>query len=247
MQKRILTAIIGFILSFSTVWAKNDARKKYNYYDVTFSDLKFCIAAGLNTGDGYEPYTFMAQPYFMLDTTYFQAYGGVQLADDMLHVTAGTVFWPLRQNRFRLGGGIVYHFNYFDDISLCHDLLFNVHFETRPAYWFGLKMTTGYFFKARKIFAVEKDIGFIRNNSIDVSIETDFFLPYNITLFTRVSSYEMFRYMVFCAPSFTFGVNKALGRRVDFTFETTSRYIDFFTASTRYDDTEMRFIVGLHL
>lgn len=247
MQKKLLASFVGIILSFTTVFATVDDRKKDSYFNFSSTDLKFNIAVGMNSGDGFEPYRFMMQPYFQIDNKYLQAYAGIQAANEMWHATAGAVAWPLRWNRIRLGAGLIYHFNYFEDISLCHDLMLNIHFETRPAYWLGIKLNTGYFHKARKIFAVEDYVGYIENNSVDFSLETDFYLPYNITMYTRVSSYELFRYMVFCAPSFTFGVSKSLGKRVDLTFETTTRYIDFFTVSARYDDSEMRFVMGFHL
>ncbi|MCR5763167.1 MAG: hypothetical protein K6G00_07295 [Treponema sp.] len=247
MKKRALLAFAILLVSLFPLFAASDPRKKDHYYDYKVPDVTFNISAGMNSGSGFEPYTFMVQPYVQLDTTYFQLYTGVQMSGDIFHATAGGVFWPFRLRRMRFGAGMVYHFSYFDDISLCHDLLFNFHYELRPAYWFGFKMNLGYFHKARRIFAVADYIGYITNKSTDFSFETDFFLPAKITLYTRMSSYEMFRYMVFCAPSFTFGVSKTVGKRLDITFETTSRYIDFFTASARYDDTEMRFILGLHL
>ncbi len=247
MKKKALLLFGLLLLTFHSLWAASDSRKKDRYYDFDSPEITFNLSLGMNSGDGFEPYTFMAQPYAQIDTTYFQLYSGVQMSGDIFHATTGGAFWPLRLRMMRLGAGFVYHFDYFDDVSLCHDLLFNLHYEVRPSYWLELKVSFGYFHKARKIFAVSDYIGYITNNSVDFSIESDFYLPYEIKLYTRMSSYEMFRYMVFCAPSFTFGVTKSLGKRLDLTFETTSRYIDFFTVSARYDDTEMRFILGLHL
>lgn len=247
MKKKVFPLLLLVLLGISSAWTASDSRKKSDYYDYDNTDVTFNISAGINSGSGFEPYTFMAQPYAQIDTKYFQLYTGVQMSGEIFHATTGGVFWPLRLRKMRLGAGMVYHFNYFDDVSLCHDLLFNLHYEVRPTYWLGFKMNAGYFYKARRIFAVSDYVGYIKNNSVDFSIETDFFLPYSITLYTRISSYEMFRYMVFCAPSFSFGITKSLGKRLDLTFETTSRYIDFFTVSARYDDTELRLIMGLHL
>ncbi|MBR1913091.1 MAG: hypothetical protein IJ828_12175 [Treponema sp.] len=247
MNKKAVLLFVLMVAMFSSLWAAADSRKKDSYFEYSSPDISFHLSMGMNSGSGFEPYTFMAQPYAQIDTTYFQLYSGVQMSGDIFHATTGGVFWPFHFRKMRFGAGLVYHFSLFDDISLCHDVLLNVHYEARPAYWLGLKANAGFFHKARKIFAVSDAIGYITNNSIDFSFESDFYLPYDIMLYVRASSYEMFRYMVFCAPSFSFGVTKALGKKLDITFETTSRYIDFFTVSARYDDSEMRFILGLHL
>ena len=198
----------------------------------------------VNTGQGWESYYAAFQPYFQMDTTHLDLYTGMQLASGTFDLTAGLNVWPWVWKLAKLGFSGRYNLNYYDDISLTHNLLLGAAVETRPLSWLGAKASVSGLFKKRSIFAIDSERPYLHNICQAFSVELDFYLPYEITAYLSVASYERYRYMMAVAPSFTLGVTKQLPHDFYAGLETAVRYTDFFTASTFYDSCEIRISGG---
>lgn len=197
-----------------------------------------------NTGQGWETYYFAMQPYFQLDTTHITAYTGMQLTSGSFDLTGGLSVYPWVWNILKVGFAARYNLNYYNDISLTHNILLGAAAEVRPLSWFGAKASVSGLIKNRSIFAIDRTQPYLHNVCQAFSVELDFYLPWDITTYISVASYERYRYMVAVAPSFTLGVTKQFPKKFYGGLEAAVRYTDFFTASAFYDSCEIRLSVG---
>ena len=236
-------AIFSF-LAFLPLHAMEDMRKKDNYFKINGMEHRLSLTVGGNSGEGFETYTIMAQPKYQLDMTHLQAYIGMQLDKGSYDCTIGATGWFVPTKKLRVGVEGIYHFNQYDDVSTVNDILANLRLETRPTYWFGFQAGFGYMYKSRKVFRLDNRI---RSNDPTAFVEMDFYLPCNFTVYARAASYELYRYPIFCAPSFTAGVKFEPTKRLFFGFEASARYVDFFTISTYHDSNEYRVTIGVRL
>ena len=242
---RIFFSIIVFsLLASLQLSAMEDNRKRDSYFVIDGVEQRLSLTVGGNSGEGFDDYTIMAQPKYQLDMTYLQAYIGMQIDKSSYDCTIGATGWAMRTKKMRLGIEGIYHFNQYEDISTVNDLLANLRFEARPTYWLGIQTGLGYIYKSRKIFGLDKRLV---SHDPTAFVELDFYLPCNFTFYARASSYELYHYPIFCAPSFTAGVKFEPTKRLFFGFEATARYVDFFTISTYHDSNEYRVTIGVRL
>lgn len=200
--------------------------------------------AVINTGQGWETYNFAFQPYMQLDTTHITAYTGIQLTSGMYDWAVGATYWPLIQNRIKAGISANYNMNYYDNISLTHNVMLGGSIDARPSSWLGIKSSLFVMAKARSVFAIDTYDKFLHSITLAFNVEADIYLPYGITAYASLASYERYRYMLAIAPSFTFGVSKQLPRNFYAGLEAAARYTDFFTGSAFYDGCEIRIFAG---
>ncbi len=238
--------ILIFLLSLhaSGLYAEESARKDTEYFRRKGVNMLAEATAVANTGQGWETYYFAVQPYFQMDTTHLSLYTGMQLTKGTFDFTGGVDVWPWVWNMVKLGFSARYNLNYYDDISMTHNILVGGAAEVRPFRWFGAKASVSGLLKNRSIFAIDNANEYIRNFCHAFSVEADLYLPYDITAYFSVASYERYRYMVAVAPSFTLGVKKQLVNNFYAGLETAVRFTDFFTASTFYDGCEIRLSAG---
>ncbi|MBQ9539664.1 MAG: hypothetical protein IJU95_10390 [Treponema sp.] len=200
--------------------------------------------AVVNTGQGWETYYFAVQPYFQLDTTKVTAYTGMQITKGTFDLTLGAAFFPWVWDKMRVGFSARYNLDYYNDTSLSHNFLPGANLEVRPTSWFALKGSVSCMFKSRSIFAIDSSNKYLHSICQAFSIETDFYLPYEIMAYFSVASYERYRYMTAVAPTFTLGATKQFAKNFHAGLEAAVRYTDFFTTSTFYDGCEIRLSVG---
>ncbi len=197
-----------------------------------------------NTGQGWESYYVAVQPYFQLDTTHITAYTGMQLTSGTFDLTGGLSVYPWVWKLAKVGFAGRYNLNYYNDISLTNNFLLGAAAEVRPLSWIGAKASVSALFKSRSIFAIDRTQPYLYDLCQAFSVELDFYLPWDITTYISVASYERYRYMVAVAPSFTLGATKQLPRDFYAGIEAAVRYTDFFTASAFYDSCEIRLTGG---
>lgn len=197
-----------------------------------------------NTGQGWETYYVAFQPYFQMDTTRITAFTGMQLTGGTFDLSAGATYWPWVWNVAKVGFSVRYNLNYYNDISLIHNILLGASMEARPFKWFGMKASVSGLIKNRSIFVIDSSRKYLHNFCQAFSVEADVYLPYDIMAYFSVASYERYRYMMAVAPSFTLGGTKQLVNNFYAGLEVAVRYTDFFTASTFYDGCEIRIMAG---
>ena len=197
-----------------------------------------------NTGQGWESYYVAVQPSFQMETAHVSAFTGMQLASGTFDLTGSLTVWPWIWKLAKLGINARYNLNYYNDISLTHNVLLGAAVETRPLSWLGAKASVSAMAKNRSVFAIDQSVKYLPSFCQAFSVELDFYLPYEFMAYFSVASYERYRYMAAIAPSFTFGATKQLPQKFYAGLEAAFRYTDFFTASTFYDGCEIRISAG---
>lgn len=227
-----------FILIFSAccyaaskdVSLKNDAPS----HSVIFGNA-------LLTDSRVTPKNIYFQGSYLFDSPMFSAGGGMQAGSDRFDFYAAGVFWFLRTKHNKLGAGLHYHVGTLQDISTTNDLLAGLYYKFQPWYWFSVFLNFSYFFKARTVYAVADVIPVLPHNSLAASIRLDFYPVKYVSFFLEMSTYEEFRYLVFCAPSFIAGVSANFSEHISLWVSAKARYVDFFTLSAGYENTEFVF------
>ncbi len=205
------------------------------------------LGLGVNSGQGFEPYKTMIQPEFTIESEKLSFFGGSQIANKMLNFTVQGVWWPWHSQKVRFGAGGLFNYNLFFETSQTNNIMPGLFLEVRPATFFGLKMDVDCLFKFRDIFAIDEYKKWLYSWCGGLNLELDLYLPGEFMVYSKISSYEMYRYMMFMAPSFTFGISETKTKPFSFTLEASVRYTDFFTSSNYYDSTEIRLMMGFPL
>ena len=195
---------------------------------------------GFNTMQGYEPSPVYASFYYNIFGNRFSAAAGTKLEKGDTQLTISGSYKFFKHQKVSLGTGIVYNLDWLHDFSLSNNFLPSLFIIFTPNDFYSLKFDADFFFKVRNVFALSDDLSSLVNATMAFSIRNEFTLPKDILLYFEFASIERFRYMILCAPSFIFGGSYSAFKNFDLTLEAAIRYIDFFTLSAHYDDTEIR-------
>ncbi len=196
--------------------------------------------ARFNTLQDFEPSLFSVSAVYDIWGRRFYASGGFLLekGDTQFTVEAGYKFF--KHEKLSLATGIIYNFNWLHDISLTNNFLPCLSLEWKPVPAYTLELSVDYFFKLRRLFVMGAKAHPLINTTMAVVIKNKFNLQEDLMTYIEFSSIEEFRYMVFCAPSFILGAEYTLNDNLDLLFEAAIRYIDFFTLSAHYADSDLR-------
>ena len=198
------------------------------------------FALGFNTMQGYEPSPVSASFYYNIFGNRFSAAAGTKLEKGDTQLTISGSYKFFKHTKVSLGTGIVYNLDWLHDFSLSNNFLPSLFIIYTPNDFYSLKFDADFFFKFRNVFALSDDLSSLINATMAFSLRNEFSLPKDISLYFEFASIERFRYMILCAPSFIFGGRYSAFEHFDLTLEAAIRYIDFFTLSAHYDDTEIR-------
>ena len=134
----------------------------------------------------------------------------------------------------------IYNLNLFYKYSISSNFLPGFYLTWRPCPFYSLNLDIDLFLKIRSVFALQEVLPNLLNTTMAFRFRNDFYLPKNINLYLEIASIEKFRYMILCAPSFVLGGNFSINQSFDVVAEVAVHYIDFFTLSANYEDTEFR-------
>jgi len=216
-------------------------QREFTPFEIRFPSFKAVSATlGFNTGNGFEQYHFLGQAMFILDHGSFSAYSGIQGGKGSFDFVAAGMYWPLRLAKFRLGVGAVYNLNFYSDISMTNNILPGIYIDWRPSDLFYFGFSFKYMLKLRTIYAIADKIPALVNNTVAFGFLFQFNLPHGFGVYLEAASYERYRYMIIGVPSFTAGLTYRMNPSWTFGFEAVVRFIDFFTLSATYDDSEFR-------
>ena len=242
--KFFLTAVIGCTLLFAPTGLFAEENEESEKADFTQAVTGIFVA---NTGQGFEPYHLALEAAYTLDTETLSATGAVKAAKGDLQFTAKCIWLPLGINTewmsLKLGAGLIYNFDAYLPYSISNNLLPGAYLHFAPGKHWCLTADISYFFKGRTLFAIADKNPLLVNSTIAFRLRNDFFINEAFGAYLEVSSYELFRYMILCAPSLTLGGTFNTGNSLSFALEATARFTDFFTVSAYYDSTEVRFLV----
>lgn len=198
-----------------------------------------------DTGKGFEPYELGLGASYGIWNDSFDAIVALKLAVGDLQLSTRGIYYPLNfdKNKIKLGCGLTYNLTAYLPYSITNNIIPSVFFSWQPVPNYRLSFDIGYFLKLRSVFAVAEKTPVILNSTGALALKNEFFFPNGFSAYINLSSYELFRYMILCAPSASFGVTYWNGQHLHLTLEATARFTDFFTVSAYYDSTEVKFLV----
>ncbi len=197
----------------------------------------------INTMQGFDPSPLSVSAIYDIHSRRFDAEGGLRIGLGDFQLTSQASYRFLRKNKLTLGTGIIYNLNIFYNYSSSHNFLPGFYLTWKPASFYSLNFDIDLFLKIRRIYALKENLPNLLNTTVAFRLKNDFYLPKGINLYFEVSSIEKFRYMILCAPSIIFGGVFSINNSFDIIAEGAIHYIDLFTLSANYEDTE--FHVGV--
>ena len=198
------------------------------------------VLARFNTLQDFEPSLFSISGVYNIWGRRFTASGGLFLQKGDTQLTLDGSYKFFKHDIISIATGVVYNLNWLHDISLTNNFLPYFHVEYKPVSFYTLELNVDFLFKLRRLFVFSHSEHPLINTTIAVSIKNTFYLPDDIKMYIEFASMEKFRYMFFCAPSFILGAEYELDEKIDLCFEIAVRYIDFFTLSAHYADSDIR-------
>ena len=198
------------------------------------------IIAGFNTLQDYQPSCFSFTGSYNIWGKRFRAYGGLFLESGDYQITLKASYNFFKRENISLATGVIYNLDWLQGISLANNFLPCLSFEWKPFSFYTLKTDLAFMFKLRRVFVFGSNAPSLINATMAAVIKNTFNLPYDIKVYLEFASIENFRYMVFCAPSFILGAEYKLNDKIELGLEAAVRYIDFFTLSAHYSDSDIR-------
>lgn len=198
------------------------------------------IITGFNTLQDYQPSCFSLSGSYNIWGKRFSAFGGFFLEGGDCQLTLKAAYKFFKREKLSLATGVIYNLDWLQNISLANNFLPCISFEWKPFSFYTLKTDLAFMFKLRRVFVFDKNTHPLINATMAAVIKNTFNLPRDINLYLEFASIENFRYMVFCAPSFIMGAQYKLNEKIELSLEAAIRYIDFFTLSAHYSDSDIR-------
>lgn len=198
------------------------------------------VCAKFNTMQDYEPSLFSGSTIYNIWGKRFSALGGIQVQKGDMQLTLSAFYSFFKSEKVSLQTGVIYNLNWLMEYSLTNNFLPCLYFEWKPAPFYTLEVNFDLLFKFRHLFIFGFNQHQLINTTLAVSIKSIFNLPKNFRLYLEFASFETFRYDIFCAPSYIAGVEYSINDSFDVALDVTIHYIDFFTLSAHYADTDIK-------
>lgn len=215
-----------------------------NNNDILFPSYKALeLSIAYNTGTAFETYRGYTNLKFLLEDEKIRMNVGMQYGYGTFDAMSSVVYWPLRFPQVKVGVGLIYNLEFFSNKSMTNNLLPGIYVDYRPCSWFTFDFMASFFIKARTIYAMADATPLLMNYSLAFGFNFGFKFPHNFGLSIGFNSYEDFRYMVLCAPSFSATLSYTLNESWVFYFSACAHYVDFFTLSAAFEDAEFKFNV----
>lgn len=236
-MKKIIHSVFGLI--FFLFFPSFAAAKIVNFFT---PQLNWSVTNGLalENGADFAPMTTAVDISADLNMREIQANAGFLLQPSQVDFSTEVVYWPTFFNCFNAGVGTVFHFVSCHDIFTEVDFLSGVYLSYHTPKKFDCMLNFLYHGKSAHIFAIEDDVPELKNSSIAFKTEFNFrpIKPLNLCL--SVSSYSMYRYMLWFAPDFSLSADYkfldmfAVGGQIEI------QYIDMFTLSSNLNSIGIR-------
>ncbi len=179
------------------------------------------------------------------DFSYGKNISAVQLTEDSTSFIFENIFYFLRSYKkteneeiqnpyFRLGADLYFNYEYQTDVSSKYNLFYGLVFDLKPSDSFTFKTR---FFVGNRFshILLGYDSFWIKNWDFQCDFKFIFKVKNNFFPFVSFSTFEEFRYPLFCAPIFSLGCIYDPAEKLKFAASIAIRYIDFFTLSSYAD------------
>ncbi len=203
---------------------------------------KWGVTTGLSFENGadFAPLTSAVDISVDLNMQEICANAGIFVQPSQFDFSTEVVYWPTFFNCFNAGAGTILHFVSCNDIFVEFDYLSGGYFSFHTQKKFDCMVNFLYHGKTARIFAIKDDVPWLKNNSIAFKTEFNFRPISQLNLNLSISSYSMYRYMLWFAPDFSFSVDYkffdmfAIGGQVEI------QYIDMLTLSSNLNSVDLR-------
>lgn len=204
--------------------------------------MRWSITNGLSLENGadFAPLTSAVDLSVDLDMQEIRSNAGIFVQPSQVDFSTEIIYWPTFFNCFNAGVGSIFHFVHCNDIFVEFDYLSGVYLSYHTPKKFDCMLNFLYHGKAARIFAIQDDVPWLKNSSIAFRTEFNFRPVSQLNLNLSVSSYSMYRYMLWFAPDFSFSADYkffdmfAVGGQIEI------QYIDMFTLSSNLNSIDLR-------
>ncbi len=204
--------------------------------------MNWSVTNGLTFENGadFAPMTTAVDISADLNMREIRANAGFLLQPSQLDFSTEAVYWPTFFDCFNAGWGTIFHFVSCSDIFTEVDFLTGVYLSYHTPKKFDCMLNFLYHGKSAHIFAIEDDVPALKNSSIAFKTEFNFRPVAPLNLCLSVSSYSMYRYMLWFAPDFSFSADYKFIDMFAVGGEIEIQYIDMFTLSSNLNSIGIR-------
>lgn len=203
---------------------------------------KWSVTNGLSFENGadFAPFTTAVDLSVDFDMREIRANAGVFVQPSQFDFSTEIIYWPTFFNCLNAGAGSIFHFVSYSDIFVEFDFLTGVYLSYHTPEKFDCMVNFLYHGKSARIFEIEDKVPWLKNDSIAFKTEFNFRPIRRLNLNLSVSSYSMYRYMLWFAPDFSFSADYkffdmfAVGGQIEI------QYIDMFTLSSNLNNVDIR-------
>lgn len=170
---------------------------------------------------------------------------GNKFQSSQIDVTMEGIYWPTFFDRFNLGAGNIIHFVHYGETFFEVDYLVGFYGAYHTEKKFDCMLNFLYHGKAAQIYAIKDEVTWLCNNSI--AFKTCFsFRPIDPLQFSfSISSYSLYRYMLFLAPDFSLSAEYKFMDLFTLGSQIEIQYIDMFTLSSNLNSIDIRIFAKL--
>ena len=179
------------------------------------------------------------------DFSYGKNISAFQLTEDSTSFIFENIFYFLRSYKktgeeeilnpyFRLGADLHFSYEYQSGVSSKYNLFYGLAFDLKPSDFFAFN-TRLFLCNRFSHILLGQDSFWIKNWDFQCECKFIFKVEDKWFPFVSFSTFEEFRYPLFCAPIFSAGCTYNLSEKLEFGASISIRYIDFFTLSSYAD------------
>lgn len=234
-----------FIVAFFLCFIKTDADAEIVNFYSSQKNWSVINGVGIENGADFAPLTTMVDISANLDMNEIKAGVGVRGQAGQTDFSMGAIYAPTFFNCFNAGAQSIFHLVYCNDTFVELDFLSGIYLGYHTEKKFDCMLNFLYHGKNARIFAIQDDVPWIRNNSIAFKTEINFRPVQKLNINFAVSSYSDYRFMIWFAPDFSLAVDYNLFDIFSLGSEIEIQYIDMFTLSSNLNSIDLRLFVKL--
>ena len=238
MKRNIFCLIL--ICNFSLLFAD------FENHEIT-KFVQFDLSSSTTRGIEREQRLFSGEAG--VNAHWFDAIAGIQAYEDCFDFTiAGEgrlpfANWYFEEARLALGLGGLYHFQRYKDISSEHDYMFDTCFRYHSYTGFTLTFRGGYSWKTTRIDELSEFVPLIHDHYPEASLRIEKVFSNGFEIFYVHETHDLYRYPVFCTPTYMLGCAINLDSGLRFGGEAALRISDGYTTAPYVESLILRMTV----
>lgn len=185
-----------------------------------------------------------------IDYFYGRNMTAIQLSENSTSFLNENIYWffKLYDTSFeipnlilRMGTDFYYNLQIINNISVQNNFFYGLVTEVKSGKWFTIR---NHVFAGNRLSKIFGNSAVLHNWDFQLEFSFIFNTPINLSPYFSISTYEPFRYPLFCSPNYTVGLQYVFKNNFRLGLEGAVRYIDAFTLSSFLDSWVVRLVVG---